>query len=139
MAGSLVFTVEGAINALQRIKDSGYYDTIGLFKNEVSLAPNLTLADLVEADFTGYSRKTIAPTWQAVQWNPGVPGADMKSFLFNWTGPANAADQTIYGAFGVNLAGVAQWMAIFDPPKLVPAGAYDFDVELRIQFEPFVP
>lgn len=134
MPGDLLLTIEGAITLGQLFKDSGSFDKVGLFKNDISLAPRLTMLDLVEADFTGYGRKTIAPTWQAVLWN--VDHAQLKSFLFNWTGAANAAAQTIYGAFGTKPAGELQWVALFDVPRVVPAGAYDFDVELVIQLKP---
>lgn len=134
MPGALLLTIEGAINLLLEMKNSGKFDRVGLFKNDIALAPQLTFLDLVEADFTGYARKAIGPTWGPVLWH--IDRSQVKSFLFNWTGPANAAEQTLYGAFGTDAGGLLQWVALFDPVKVVPAGAYDFDIEIAMQFKP---
>jgi len=126
---AFLFTNQGALDlaARERTVLNGGYELL-LFKNDIAAVPGLTLADLVECDFSGYARMPIdlllpyldpitggASCQQLAQWN------------FDGTAPTPVLN-SVYG-FGVVKPGVSpapdtlEQVASFDAPvPMVQAG-----------------
>jgi hypothetical protein len=94
-----------------------------LFVNDLVPLRGTTLADYVEATFTGYTRRTL----ERGDWNVAELGADHVARITRAGGPESympeSGGQTVYGCYLVDIdAGVVRWQGRFATPKEVAAG-----------------
>lgn len=93
-------TKSGLVDFLETVRDSDALDfKIRLHKNDpAGLDADLELADLVEADFSGYAAKDPSD-FDPAALNPGNQ-AFVESGVLTWTADNGIeATQTIYGAY----------------------------------------
>lgn len=89
-----------------------------LFKSNTTLTETLTPSSLTEADFTGYSAKTLTGgSWSISSGDPASGAYAQQSF----TSSADQSAQTIYGYFLVSSGGTPrlQWVERFTTPIVV--------------------
>ena len=88
---------QGEQDMLTLILAAGY--TLKLFKSNTTLTDTLTPSSLTEADFTGYSAKTLTGgSWSISAAEPSVGTYAQQSF----TSTADQTAQTIYGYYLVS-------------------------------------
>ncbi|MGL4555272.1 MAG: hypothetical protein ACRC33_29245 [Gemmataceae bacterium] len=85
--------------------DTGTLDEakVGLFSNEITPNDLTVLADLTEAAYTGYAKKSVAAWGAAFLDENGKPRITAQSLQFNPT--ASTATDTVRGYFVTNAAG----------------------------------
>lgn len=114
--------------------------SIRLFKSDTPLSPTTVLADLTEADFTGYTAGGIPATAWTYAFDPdtGDPVALCSDLAF-WqvTGGANLP-QTIYGFMVVRDGGIMIGARRFDTPQNLASleQAIQFPVRINLTERP---
>ena len=103
--------------------------TLKLYKNDVTPSAASVAGDFTEADFGGYTAKTLAAnSWNAATVSSGVATATYAQQTFT----ANATGAAVYGWFVVNSAGA-----------LIAAGRFGSAITIvsgtQIQATPTVP
>jgi hypothetical protein len=89
-----------------------------LFKSNTTPAETTVVADLTEADFTGYSAVTLTgSSWSATNADPSVASYAEQSF----TSSAGSQSQSVYGYYVVNNGGtILLWAERFsDGPYVI--------------------
>lgn len=94
---------------------------LGLYKDLITPTPNLTLAELPVADYTGYAVSA------AVVWNPAVEDSSDEPYLLGasktFTPGDDVVPNTIRGVYCVNAAGTdLLWVANLANPVSIKAG-----------------
>lgn len=106
---------------------------IKLFQNNVTPSEDLTLADLTEADFSGYVALTGQQFGAPAKNEEGVPEA--LSGLHMFTHSTGLVDNPIYGYWTEN-TGVLQFAERFaDGPIQMQAGAAPIGLVLRMTLD----
>jgi hypothetical protein len=125
-------TVErGAMTVLASIYFSST-DKVKLFKNDLVPTPDTVLADLTEADFTGYAPVTIAGAWNA-STDPQERGLVWYSALVPFSASGAAVPNIIYGWYVVNTDGtVLKVVKRLDTPITFDSGGDELVLKLLV-------
>jgi hypothetical protein len=112
---NLVVPDVGKKPRIQALLDAPNYKTVHLFKNNATVDHNTVLADLTEADFSGYASITLsggtvqslldASRRAVTLWN-----------MVSWT-KSGATGNTIYGYYYKNNAGDLTGVEKWDSPE----------------------
>lgn len=113
---SLVQANASLVKAMAALKtamlDGGF---AGLYQNDITPTVNTLLADLTEADFTGYARVTLA-AWLVPYLSAERKGASISPIaIFRQVAPFTVGNQ-IYGWFVLDKDGVLMLSGRFDNP-----------------------
>lgn len=107
--------------------------TLKLFQNNVTVSPATLLADLTEADFTGYAGISITEaSWAAAVLQPDGTARAINTTvrIFNATG--TAIPNTVYGWYLINDGGSLCAMGNFPTPLLMDANGKYIAIELAL-------
>lgn len=97
------YTNPGSLAVAGAVKTAAAAYKIKLFKNNVTFSNSTQLADLTEADFTGYA--PITASWGAVFLDPSLAGASFQTNVqFDAASPFTVGN-TVYGFYITDTAG----------------------------------
>lgn len=133
--------VEGAAEAL--VADTDFFaevagNAIYLLKNLPALTPDLGYGDLIEADFVGYARGTVAAAdWEVVPESDGGFSIVNTGPTVNFTAGALVGDQTVYGIAISNETSIKLLSVIlFDEPYTFVTPGQTLQVDVAIGLLP---
>lgn len=89
--------IEGLENLLDLVVDAPYPKKVRLFKNNLTAGLDTVLADLAEADFSGYEAQDLVPFGPPEDAGDGVARSQVVSTVFAHDGGPVA--NTVYGYY----------------------------------------
>lgn len=121
-----------ALHNIDLIRTDLVNSKLKLFKNDVAISPSTVLADLTEADFSGYLAKTVAALLPAYIDPTGGASAQIATQQFDHTGGIVA--NVVFGAWLETLAGVLILVVKFDQGVVMQAVGDSLPLDLKLNF-----
>lgn len=105
---------------------------VQLYKNDVVPTPGVILADLTEADFSGYAEIEVAALLAAYLDPEGGASAQIPTVQFQHNGGATA--NTVYGFMVTTAGGALRLVGYFDAPIPMVASGDAIPLDVKFNF-----
>jgi hypothetical protein len=104
-----------------------------LFKNNVTVSPTTVIADLIEADFSGYADISITEaSWGGFVTRPDGSAMIMNNTIRTWMPNAATIGNTIYGWYLVSSLGALLMMGNLPAPAVMDTVLKYLSIELAM-------